>query len=183
MPRYDAPMPHGPPNDPPAPRFGVRTARRVVVGIVGVTVLCVGVVLLALPGPGVVVIAAGLGILSIEFAFARQWLKYVQARAESAADKAAIPKRWRWAFPVLALAVSAGAMCLPLLVGLVSTPQGLRWVHKPTLTYRWTWVDEATLVRESAAGDPVAQAWLSRLSTSDAPADDDVLPPPTPPNP
>lgn len=166
MPRYDAPMPHGPPNDPPAPRFGVRTARRVVVGIVGVTVLGVGVVLLALPGPGVVVIAAGLGILSIEFAFARQWLKYVQARAESAADKASIPRRWRWAFPVLALGVSAGAMSIPLFVGVVSTPQGLRWVHKPALTYRWTWVDEATLVRESKAGDPIAQTWLARMGAS-----------------
>jgi uncharacterized protein (TIGR02611 family) len=176
-------MSHGPPNDPPAPRFGVRTARRVVVGIVGVTVLGVGVVLLALPGPGVVVIAAGLGILSIEFAFARQWLKYVQARAESAADKASIPKRWRWAFPVLALGVSAGAMCIPLFVGVVTTPRGLRWVHKPALTYRWTWVDEATLVRESDAGDPTAHAWLARLAAPSHANDSPVGTPSSAPDP
>ena len=51
-----------------------RIARRVVVFVVGMTVLLVGVVLIFTPGPAFVVIPAGLGILAIEFAWAKRWL-------------------------------------------------------------------------------------------------------------
>lgn len=57
-----------------------RAARRVVVAVVGVTVVLLGVVMLATPGPGLVVIPLGLAILSIEFAWARLWLKRVRER-------------------------------------------------------------------------------------------------------
>ncbi|CAN5135979.1 hypothetical protein BH24PSE2_BH24PSE2_04320 [soil metagenome] len=52
-----------------------RLARRIVVGIVGTTVLLVGIALLVLPGPAVVVIPIGLGILGLEFTWARRWLR------------------------------------------------------------------------------------------------------------
>jgi len=52
-----------------------RTARRIVVAVVGVSVLLVGVVMLVTPGPAVVVIPIGLAILAIEFVWARQWLR------------------------------------------------------------------------------------------------------------
>lgn len=52
-----------------------RTARRIVVLIVGSTVLLLGVAMLALPGPGVLFILTGLAILAIEFAFARRLLR------------------------------------------------------------------------------------------------------------
>ena len=52
-----------------------KAARRIVVGTVGVTVLLIGVVMLVTPGPALVVIPVGLAILSIEFAWARAWLK------------------------------------------------------------------------------------------------------------
>ncbi len=52
-----------------------RNARRVVVLVVGGTVLATGVVMLAAPGPGVLVIFGGLSILAAEFAWARRWLK------------------------------------------------------------------------------------------------------------
>jgi tellurite resistance protein TerC len=55
-----------------------RQARRLVVLVTGVTVILVGVALLFLPGPAVVVIPAGLAILSIEFAWARRFLKKVR---------------------------------------------------------------------------------------------------------
>ena len=58
----------------------VRTARRIVVGIIGTTVCLIGVILLVAPGPAFVVIPAGLAILSIEFAFARRWLKSLRRR-------------------------------------------------------------------------------------------------------
>ena len=56
-----------------------KLAKRVVVAVVGVTVVLVGVVMLVTPGPGLIVIPAGLAILSIEFAWARYWLRRVRA--------------------------------------------------------------------------------------------------------
>lgn len=52
-----------------------KIARRVAVTVVGSTVLAVGVALIVLPGPAIIVIPIGLAILSIEFAWARMWLK------------------------------------------------------------------------------------------------------------
>ena len=52
-----------------------RVARRLVVAVVGATVLLIGVIMLVTPGPAIVVIPVGLAILSIEFAWARLWLK------------------------------------------------------------------------------------------------------------
>jgi tellurite resistance protein TerC len=55
-----------------------RQARRVAVLLVGGTVLLFGVALIFLPGPAIVVIPAGLAILSIEFAWARAFLARVR---------------------------------------------------------------------------------------------------------
>jgi tellurite resistance protein TerC len=55
-----------------------RTARRIAVLAVGSTVALVGVVMLVTPGPGLVVIPIGLAILSVEFAWARLWLRKVR---------------------------------------------------------------------------------------------------------
>jgi tellurite resistance protein TerC len=52
-----------------------KAARRIVIGVVGATVLLLGVVMIVTPGPALVVIPVGLAILSIEFAWARHWLK------------------------------------------------------------------------------------------------------------
>jgi tellurite resistance protein TerC len=63
-----------------------RTARKVVVGVLGASVLALGIALLVLPGPGILVIAAGLAILSLEFAWARHWLRVVKQRGQQALD-------------------------------------------------------------------------------------------------
>jgi tellurite resistance protein TerC len=60
-----------------------RGARRVAVGVVGASVLLLGLALLVLPGPAFVVIPVGLAILGLEFAWARRWLRRVRAGAES----------------------------------------------------------------------------------------------------
>ncbi|MDH3746642.1 MAG: PGPGW domain-containing protein [Gammaproteobacteria bacterium] len=57
-----------------------KTSRRIVVAIVGATVLLIGVVMIITPGPAIVFIPLGLAILSIEFAWARYWLKHVRQR-------------------------------------------------------------------------------------------------------
>jgi tellurite resistance protein TerC len=53
-------------------------ARRIAIAVVGFTVLMVGIAMLVLPGPALLVIPVGLGILSLEFAWARQWLAKVK---------------------------------------------------------------------------------------------------------
>lgn len=58
-----------------------RAARRVVVFVVGTTVVLFGIVLIVTPGPAVVVIPIGLAILGIEFAWARNLLGHFKARA------------------------------------------------------------------------------------------------------
>ena len=60
----------------------LRQARRVVIGVVGFTVLLIGVALLVLPGPAFIVIPAGLAILAVEFAWARRWLQRIKQVAE-----------------------------------------------------------------------------------------------------
>jgi len=55
-----------------------RFARRIVIAVVGGTVLLVGLIMLVTPGPGMVVIPIGLAILGLEFAWARMWLKRIR---------------------------------------------------------------------------------------------------------
>jgi uncharacterized protein (TIGR02611 family) len=55
-------------------------ARRIAIGIAGGTVLLIGVVMIVTPGPAFIVIPAGLAILSVEFAWARYWLKRVKEK-------------------------------------------------------------------------------------------------------
>ena len=54
--------------------------RRVARVVAGFTLVFVGILLLVLPGPGLLVIAAGLGLLSRDVPFARRWLAH---RAQS----------------------------------------------------------------------------------------------------
>lgn len=64
-----------------------RNAKRLLVFIVGVAVLVAGVAMLALPGPGVVVIIVGLVILATEFAWAERMLDKTTEKAAGAATK------------------------------------------------------------------------------------------------
>jgi hypothetical protein len=50
--------------------------KKLFIGLIGGTVLLLGVAMLVLPGPGLPIIAAGLAILATEFLWARQaWRK------------------------------------------------------------------------------------------------------------
>jgi tellurite resistance protein TerC len=49
--------------------------RRVVIAIIGTTVLLIGVALIVLPGPAFIVIPLGLGILATEFLWARRLIE------------------------------------------------------------------------------------------------------------
>jgi len=68
------------------PLFGTyKVAKRIVIGIVGGTVLVMGIVMMVTPGPGIAGILLGLGILGIEFAWARIWLKRIKTKGQDLA--------------------------------------------------------------------------------------------------
>jgi tellurite resistance protein TerC len=58
----------------------MRQARRATALLVGSAVVLVGIAMIALPGPELVVIPAGLLIMSLQFAWAARWLSRVRAR-------------------------------------------------------------------------------------------------------
>lgn len=60
--------------------------KRVATIVGGFTVLAVGVALLVLPGPGILIIAVGLAILSAEFVWARRLLARFKEQARAARD-------------------------------------------------------------------------------------------------
>ncbi len=64
-----------------------RHARRLVVLVVGLTVLAIGIAMIVLPGPAFIVIPMGLGVLSMEFVWARVWLARVRSMADAAAQR------------------------------------------------------------------------------------------------
>ena len=64
-----------------------KAARRIVIAVVGLTIFLLGVVMLVTPGPGLLFIPLGLAVLSIEFAWARFWLRRVREGISSINSK------------------------------------------------------------------------------------------------
>ena len=67
-------------------------ARRIAVSIIGGTVCLIGMMMVVLPGPALVVIPLGLGILGLEYAWARRWLGRVKEAAVEIADGTGLRK-------------------------------------------------------------------------------------------
>ena len=65
----------------------IKIARRVIVSVVGATVVLIGIALLVLPGPAFIVIPLGLAILATEYAWARRWLKKVRRMASDVVSR------------------------------------------------------------------------------------------------
>ena len=61
--------------------------RRVIVGVIGGTILLIGIAMIVLPGPAIVVIPLGLAILATEYIWARRWLKKVRVLVQEAKNK------------------------------------------------------------------------------------------------
>jgi uncharacterized protein (TIGR02611 family) len=58
----------------------LKQLKRMIVAVIGFTVLAIGIVLIVLPGPAFIVIPAGLAILAAEFAWARVLLQRIKDR-------------------------------------------------------------------------------------------------------
>lgn len=62
-----------------------RTSWRVVVTVVGFSLIALGIVLLVLPGPGILVVIAGFAVLATQYAWARTALEATKRRAAQGA--------------------------------------------------------------------------------------------------
>jgi uncharacterized protein (TIGR02611 family) len=52
-----------------------KPVRRVIIGVIGGTILLIGIAMIVLPGPAIVVVPLGLMVLATEFLWARRWLR------------------------------------------------------------------------------------------------------------
>jgi tellurite resistance protein TerC len=64
----------------------IRRLKTVVTAVIGFTVIAIGVAMLVLPGPGLLVIAFGLLILSAEFVWAKRALDRMKERTRKFRD-------------------------------------------------------------------------------------------------
>jgi len=55
--------------------------RKLIVGVVGALLVVLGAILLFIPGPGLLLLAAGVGLLSLEFDWAKKLLRRRRGRA------------------------------------------------------------------------------------------------------
>jgi uncharacterized protein (TIGR02611 family) len=91
-------------------RFIWRSSKRAAVFVLGLALLTVGLVMFVTPGPGIVLVVAGLAVLATEFAWAEHLLdkaKQQAARAGQSAQRVPgvsqataaagklVPRRWR----------------------------------------------------------------------------------------
>ena len=58
----------------------IKQVKRLIVAVIGFTVLLIGLAMIVLPGPAFIVIPVGVGILATEFVWARSLLKRVKNR-------------------------------------------------------------------------------------------------------
>lgn len=86
--------------------------KRVAVGAVGGVVTVVGVVMLVTPGPGWLIIFAGLGILATEFAWAAMVLENAKKSASKAVNQAKLTRKNH----LIYLAIFFAAMLAILLI-------------------------------------------------------------------
>ena len=95
-----------------------RWAWRCGVGVLGVAVIALGIVLLPLPGPGWLIVFAGLAILASEFEWAARLLRYARRKVSDWRNWLAIQGR--------GAQVLLGVAGLAVLVGVVAAAW---WVY------------------------------------------------------
>lgn len=111
-----------------------RSSKRIVVTVVGGLVLLAGILMIPYPGPGWLVVFAGLGILSSEFEWAKRVLDFVKAKYDSWQDwLSKQPIYMKLIFWVLTCIVVVVTIWLLNGYGLINTwlDLGLDWVESP----------------------------------------------------
>lgn len=58
----------------------IKSVKKIIVGVIGFTILLIGIFMIVLPGPAFIVIPIGLAILATEFVWAKKLLNKVKAK-------------------------------------------------------------------------------------------------------
>ena len=58
----------------------LKSIKKIIVAVIGFTILIIGVFMIVLPGPAFIVIPLGLAILATEFVWAKKWLNKVKEK-------------------------------------------------------------------------------------------------------
>ena len=66
--------------------MNLKQIKRIVVSVVGFTILTIGIILIVFPGPAFIVIPIGLSILATEFVWAKRLLEKVKERIQKTKD-------------------------------------------------------------------------------------------------
>lgn len=96
-------------------------AKQFAVTIVGAALLLVGLALMVLPGPGILVIVAGLAVLASEYVWAQTLLRRAKRKAQQV-QEAAVASRARTAASLLFAVVLGATGVLMILVDDVAWP-------------------------------------------------------------
>jgi hypothetical protein len=81
------------PHNPAMHRVILRHAKKIAIIVIGATLCLFGFAMLVTPGPGILVILAGISILAIEFAWAKRLLREVKQRTQGLWPGKARPKQ------------------------------------------------------------------------------------------
>ncbi|OBI44361.1 TIGR02611 family protein [Mycobacterium kyorinense] len=105
---------------------------RMVVAVIGLTVLTIGVIAIPYPGPGWAIVFLGLAVLASEFAWAHRLLTYARSRYDAA--MAWFTRKSRWV-QALGVAFTAAVVVMTMwLLGVVHWSAGLVGVEQSWLT-------------------------------------------------
>jgi uncharacterized protein (TIGR02611 family) len=109
-------------------RPSLNLAYRIVVGVVGAAVLATGILAIPYPGPGWLILFAGLAILGTEFTWAKRALRWTRARYDAWTGWVRRqPAVVRIGVIVLTVAIVLVTLWLVNALGLVAGWVGLRW--------------------------------------------------------
>jgi len=61
-------------------KLNLRSIKKIIVAVIGFTILIIGIFMIVLPGPAFIVIPLGLAILATEFVWAKRWLDKVKQK-------------------------------------------------------------------------------------------------------
>lgn len=98
-----------------AAKQALRRARQAIMLVVGITLLILGLIMIPLPGPGIIVIFVALAVLGNEFAWARELTAKYRRKAMHAAEASAAAARRRfrpWILAPVMLATTVGFFSL-----------------------------------------------------------------------
>ena len=67
--------------------LSIKSIKKIIVAVIGFTILIIGVFMILLPGPAFIVIPLGLAILATEFVWAKKWLDKVKQKISEQKQK------------------------------------------------------------------------------------------------